>query len=585
MYTKSIIRTLCSLTAIAGLFISCEETTEELGEPSLEINPSELSFEKAGGTKTVSVIATRDWKASAEEEWISIQPDSGKASKDPVTVEISVLENTGVDREPGSVKFDIGFEPKILVVNQKGLGSAADRIVYSNNFDKEVATETYGTNGSSWPYLDQFEGWKNAEGTGSGSETYAFNAMSGRSDSNSNGSYSDYEGSGDNNLFFGTNAYFSVSGINLPAQTNYFISFGSEKYLSNGDSNFNHSEFHVYVSNDDNKWVELTYTFPSGDKEGRWDLATANFTLPSGTSTLSIYIKADVASAYRLDDLSLNISSEAGTAVDFSKGIEIKVDEESGSDDSSDPSNSSVVITPATAGVVDSLLSSFTTEEIISLTIKGHINAKDFNFIKMHCLNVENLDISETVIDEYTGDEGTNEGYDYTYAANEIPLGAFFYWVGANPNPPENIDTIYGDGGMPSLKTVKLPVGITAIRRNAFARAYNLVEINIPEGVESIDYVAFRYCVSLTEITLPSTIKGIGTMAFTAMSALNTVHCNAVIPPEITSSSFGTLYDSDWKGEYDASKDKFDKLYVPQGCRDAYVNAGWLDYFSEISEE
>lgn len=333
MYTKSIIRTLCSLAAFAGLFISCKETSEDLGAPSLEINPSELSFDKASDTKTVSVTATRDWVASTDAEWISVQPKSGKASKDPVTVEITVLENTGLDREPGSVKFDIGFDSKTLTVNQKGSGSAADRIVYSNNFDKEKATKSYGTSSQSWPYLDQFEGWKNAEGTGVGSETYAFDAISVRSNSTSNSTYSDYEGSGDNNLFFGTNAYFSVSGVKLPAQTNYAISFGTEKYLNDGDSKFNHSEFHVYVSNDNKKWVELEYTFPSGDKEGRWDIATANFTLPSGTSTLSIYIKADVASAYRLDDLSLNISSESGTAIDFSKGVEIKTDEESGSDD------------------------------------------------------------------------------------------------------------------------------------------------------------------------------------------------------------------------------------------------------------
>ena len=323
---------MCSLAAFAGLFISCKDTSEDLGAPSVEINPSELSFDKGSDTKTITVTATRDWAATTDAEWISVQPKSGKASKDPVTVEIAVLENTGLDRE-GSVTFDINLDSKALTVNQKGSGSAADRIVYSNDFDKEAATNTFGTSSSSWPYLDQFEGWKNAKGTGAGSETYAFDAMSVRNNSNSNGSYSDYEGSGVNNLFFGTNAYFSVSGIKLPSQTDYSISFGSEKYLYNGDSNFNHSEFHVYISNDAKKWVELDYAFPSGDKEGRWDLATAYFTLPSGTSTLSIYIKADVASAYRLDDLSLNISSESGTAIDFSKGVEIKTDEESGSDD------------------------------------------------------------------------------------------------------------------------------------------------------------------------------------------------------------------------------------------------------------
>ena len=324
---------MCSLAAFAGLFISCKDTSEDLGAPSVEINPSELSFDKGSDTKTITVTASRDWVASTDAEWISVQPKSGKASKDPVTVEITVLENTGLDREPASVEFNIGFDSKTLTVNQKGSGSAADRIVYSNDFDKEAATKTYGTSSSSWPYLDQFEGWKNATGTGAGSETYAFDAMSVRNNSTSNSNYSDYEGSGVNNLFFGTNAYFSVSGIKLPAQTNYSISFGSEKYLNSGDSNFNHSEFHVYISNDGKKWVELEYAFPNGDKEGRWDIATANFTLPSGTSTLSIYINADVASAYRLDDLSLNVSSEAGTAIDFSKGVEIKIDEESGSDD------------------------------------------------------------------------------------------------------------------------------------------------------------------------------------------------------------------------------------------------------------
>ena len=122
MYTKSIIRTLCSLAAIAGLFISCKETSEDLGAPSLEINPSELSFDKGSDTKTITVTATRDWVSSTDAEWISIQPKSGKASKDPVTVEITVLENTGLDRKPGSVEFNIGFDSKTLTVNQKGSG-------------------------------------------------------------------------------------------------------------------------------------------------------------------------------------------------------------------------------------------------------------------------------------------------------------------------------------------------------------------------------------------------------------------------------------------------------------------------------
>lgn len=310
-----------SVAALAFAATACDDKKEDLGAPSVEVEKSEISFEKTGGTETVQVTATRDWKATTEQDWISIGPKGGEASSKAVTVEIKVMENTGVDRE-GSVKFDIGFDSKTLTVKQKGTGSVADMTVYKNDFDKAEATKTYGT-GTSWPYLDQFDGWKNATGTGAGSEEYSFKAMSARANSTSNSNYSDYAGSGSNNLFFGSSAYFSVTGIKLQSATDYSLTFGSEKYSQDNGSLFKHNEFHVYVSNDGAKWVELEYSFPNGDKEGRWDLATSNFTVPSGTTTLGIYVKVDVASSYRLDDLCLAVASSAGTVIDFSKGVDL----------------------------------------------------------------------------------------------------------------------------------------------------------------------------------------------------------------------------------------------------------------------
>lgn len=310
-----------SVVALAFAATACDDKKEDLGAPSVEVEKSEISFEKTGGTETVQVTATRDWKATTEQDWISIGPREGEASSKAVTVWIKVMENSGLDRE-GSVKFDIGFDSKTLTVKQKGTGSVADMTVYKNNFDKAEATKTYGT-GTSWPYLDQFDGWKNATGTGAGSEEYSFKAMSARANSTSNSNYSDYAGSGSNNLFFGSNAYFSVTGIKLQSATDYSLTFGAEKYSQDNGSLFKHNEFHVYVSNDGAKWVELEYSFPNGDKEGRWDLATSNFTVPSGTTTLGIYVKVDVASSYRLDDLCLAVASSAGTVIDFSKGVDL----------------------------------------------------------------------------------------------------------------------------------------------------------------------------------------------------------------------------------------------------------------------
>lgn len=317
------IRTLISgsLALAAMLFAqSCGDKNEPEGVPEINLSKNVIEFQQEASSETIKVASTREWFLSNCPEWIAVDPKKGK---DPngMDVTISVLGNTGLDRE-AELKFSIGYDTKTLTVKQKGTGSAADAIVYANDFDKTEATKTFGT-GTSWPYLDQFDGWKNASGTGIGAETYSFSGMSARANSTSNSNYSDYKGSGSNNLFFGSSAYFSIQGIKLPSDVNYSLTFGAEKYNQDNGSLFKHDEFHVYVSNDAKKWVEIEYTFPNGDKEGRWDLATSNFTVPNGTSSLSIYVKTDVASSYRLDDLKLSVAAEAGTVIDFSKGVDL----------------------------------------------------------------------------------------------------------------------------------------------------------------------------------------------------------------------------------------------------------------------
>ena len=199
-------------------------------------------------------------------------------------------------------------------------GEDADAIYY-NNFDKEEATKTYGS-GNSYPYLDQFEGWKNEQGSGASGVSYLFKGMSARSNSTSDGTYSKYAGSGMNNLFFGKDAYIQVNGIELGESRSLVISFGAEKYLNNGDSNFNKDEFKVYVSDTGKKWVALEYEIGGTEISGTWNLNTSEaFTMPS--SKLYIHISASVASAYRLDDLKVVASTEAGKTIDTSNGVDL----------------------------------------------------------------------------------------------------------------------------------------------------------------------------------------------------------------------------------------------------------------------
>lgn len=314
-----------SVAALAFAATACDDKKEDLGAPSVEVEKSEISFEKTGGTETVQVTATRDWKATTEQDWISIGPREGKGSSKAVTVEIKVMENSGLDRE-GSVKFVIDFDSKTLTVKQKGTGSVTDMTVYKNDFDKEKAVKS----DSGWKtYLDSFEGWRNETGTGISSVTYASSGVSARTNDkyNSSSSSSDYQGSGMNYLWFGKEPYFEVKNITLPASTNYTLSFGAERneYSQSGDidNTFKHDEFKVYVSKDGSKWVQIEYSFPAGDKNKRWDLASSTFTVPDGTSALYLYFMSTKASVYCFDDLTLSISEKAGTVIDFSKGVDL----------------------------------------------------------------------------------------------------------------------------------------------------------------------------------------------------------------------------------------------------------------------
>ena len=320
MKLRNLFLGVCSAVAV---FAACQPQEDNLGTPDISIDKSEMTFEVAGGEQELTVTATRDWKVETDADWVVVSPESGAGSLDPQTVTVTALENTGMDRS-ADLKFTIGMKSKYLTVSQAGPGGSVEAlIVYFNDFDKEEATKTYGSSNGSWPYLDQFEGWKNATGTGAANVSYTFQGMSARANSTSDSNYSDYAGSGKNNMFFGSAAYFSTNNIALNGATGLTLTFGTEKYSQDNGSVFTNSEYKIYLSNDGAKWVELTdYTFAGGTTEGRWNLATASFSVPEGTETLSICMQVTVASSYRMDDMKLVIS-EGGAAIDFSKGVEM----------------------------------------------------------------------------------------------------------------------------------------------------------------------------------------------------------------------------------------------------------------------
>lgn len=377
MKLKSLFLGSFALTAM--LFAqSCGDKDETpSGAPSVEIAPAALTFDATSSTQSVEVKATRDWKATPMADWISVNPEKG-APSNGTKLEVTVLSNDGADRT-GVVKVTIGFDSKELKISQKGTGAATAAVVYHNDFDKELAVK--GVSG--WKtYLDSFNGWKNETGSGISTVEYAFSGMSARTNSTgaSDSKYSDYSGSGKNYLWFAKENYFHVKNITLPeGKTDYTISFGSERNLYQAaDNTFVPEEFLVYVSNDGSKWVKLEYAFPNGLKNRRWDLASSTFTVPSGTKSLHIYIKATLASAYLMDDLDLSVAASAGTAIDFSKGIDLGTGGSTGGGETPEPAGNTIAaVCAAAAGsaadLKDVLVTGVTTQSYVITDETGSV--------------------------------------------------------------------------------------------------------------------------------------------------------------------------------------------------------------------
>lgn len=215
-----------------------------------------------------------------------------------------------------------------LSTDQGGGGTDPDPTpgdaIYYNNFDKEAATKTFGNDNKYWPYLEQFEGWKNQTGSGAANVNYDGNAEESISVREAN-NYQNYEGASKvNNLVFrSAGKQFLINGIALGGKTKLQLSFGASSSVYVSDNNYNtawdSSKFLVELSADGKTYKQIAYSHAAND----WDLAKADFTLAKAYETLYIRFTCNVegSSAVRIDDMTL-AEGEGGTEIDLGEGGE-----------------------------------------------------------------------------------------------------------------------------------------------------------------------------------------------------------------------------------------------------------------------
>jgi hypothetical protein len=119
MKFKKLLLAILAIASCFSLAVSCNDDDEDLGTPSIQIEPSAMSFDSTSAAKTISLTVNRDWKVDSTEAWIAVDPSSGRASGKVQVVTVTVLSNSGYDRT-GKVVFGNGFDTKTLTVSQKG---------------------------------------------------------------------------------------------------------------------------------------------------------------------------------------------------------------------------------------------------------------------------------------------------------------------------------------------------------------------------------------------------------------------------------------------------------------------------------
>ena len=121
------------------------------------------------------------------------------------------------------------------------------------------------------------------------------------------------------------------------------------------------------------------------------------------------------------------------------------------------------------------------------------------------------------------------------------------------------------------LTSITLPNSLTTIGHSAFYDCYGLTSIVLPSSLTSIGGAAFCYCTGLTSIVLPSSLTTIGSYAFDYCSNIQSITSLALVPPTIMYNSLSYCYDK--------------PLYIPCGTLEAYQNAEYWSYFTNIQTE
>ncbi|WP_240321192.1 leucine-rich repeat domain-containing protein [Kordia sp. SMS9] len=331
------------------------------------------------------------------------------------------------------------------------------------------------------------------------------------------------------------------------------------------------------------------------------DRSVINLTIPSGTETE--YTNAGWTGFLTVND---QLSDGAIGTTFIDGGItyeiaslnpnEVAVDGGSVTGDLVIPEQ--VTFNTTTFSVTGVNASAFQNENITSVTLPATITAIGANAFNTTSLE-EVIALGATPATIETNSFGENENISLT-----IPNGTettydnagwtgFFSVNGSGPSvgsrftvngiryeilsfSPNTLSAVARNGDVPNgdfifpelLSKGGLDFTITTIGNSAF-RNRSVRTISLPSTLTTIEFRGFRNNSNLLNVTIPAGVTSIGSEAF-FITGLTEIISESVNPATVNGGTFGDKAKTD--------------LFIPQGTRQAYLDAGWTGFKSIIEQ-
>ena len=134
--------------------MACKQD-EPVEEPKLDVDKTTVALQATAGEATFAVTTNQNWVATADADWVSMDPASGAASEKAVTVKVTADDNTTTEARTATVTVKAGALTKTVAVTQ---AAGAGETPGPGDEPELPASE--------WALVGSFNGWD------AGSTTY-----------------------------------------------------------------------------------------------------------------------------------------------------------------------------------------------------------------------------------------------------------------------------------------------------------------------------------------------------------------------------------------------------------------------------